>query len=186
MIQTIRKTQLVRNVAVLDDDGTDEELDAFEAAATMMKDLRNRKELGLGKYYQMLQKHEIDADDLRDMLNQMKYEASQYRKGLRAEIQRGLERGRVNFSVDLMVFQESRRELSLPEKENKLLVVQNEEKLKEKREKMAEIKQKNEEKLKRIERSNRRQQKLLDQIYVVQNATIVDPLAELSKQIKVN
>ena len=105
----------------------------------------------------MLKKHEIDADDLRDMLDQMKYEASQYRRGLRAEIQRGLERGRVNFSVDLMVFQESRRELSLPEKENKLLVVQNEEKLKEKQEKMAELKQKNEEKLKRIERSNRRQ-----------------------------
>lgn len=46
---------------------------------------------------------------------------------------------------------------------------------------MAEIKQRNEEKLKRIERSNRRQQKLLDQTYVIQNANIVDPLAELSK-----
>lgn len=32
---------------------------------------------------------------------------------------------------------------------------------------MAELKQKNEEKLKRIERSNRRQQKLLDQTFVV-------------------
>lgn len=105
--------------ALLDDDGDGGGADAYERAAEMINDLRQRKENRLGRYYQELcrggRPGTVDAEDLRGMAAAKRAAVGRRVAELRALAQRYTERlrGQPPHGDDLVVFGQSFRAVSV-------------------------------------------------------------------------
>ncbi|CAL6009155.1 ATP-dependent_RNA helicase [Hexamita inflata] len=189
IVNTFRRVKSKQLTIDESDESDHEEKDAYQVTAEMMNNLKNRKEMKLGKYFQMLHKNEVQPEDLVEMVEQMKFESLKFRKALRMEIQRGIERQCAKMTIDIGLFTEQLRQLKLPEQQNPLFITKKEpsgkdikkEAQKQKELEKKEAKLKFEKKKEAKERAEAEKEAKVPKFQIIEVGEVVDPLIALAR-----